>query len=83
MARTRRKPRTPDGVTVLQSSPFKVVKPKGIDLDTLQSEHAVARSHLKAAETALLHAQEARERASLALDAAKRALTDGTRTVLG
>ena len=68
---------------VLQSSQFKVVKPKGIDLGTLQSDFTSARGHLKAAETALLRAQEARDRAVNTFDDAKRALTDGTRTVLG
>ena len=60
-----------------------IIRAKGIDLGTLQNDFASARSHLKAADTALLRAQEARDRALESLDAAKRALTDGTRTVLG
>jgi hypothetical protein len=55
----------------------------GIDLAALQSEFTSARSGLKSAETALLRAQEARDRAVASFDAAKRALADSTRVVLG
>ena len=61
----------------------KITKSPAIDLGTLQSEFTNARSHRKAAESALLRAQEARDRAVEALTTAQRALTDGTRLVLG
>lgn len=36
-----------------------VIRPKGLDLGTLQSDFATARSHLKASESALLRAHMA------------------------
>ena len=80
MARAKRILSTP---TLAGVRGLSLVKPKGVDLGQLQSDFASARSHLKSAETALLHAQEAKDRAVATFDTARRALTDGTRAVLG
>ena len=83
MARARRKPSLIEKHFEPATMRIASIKAKGVDLGQLQSDFASARSHLKSAETALLHAQEAKDRAVATFDTARRALLDGTRAALG